>query len=85
LGIYLRPTGSDGWRGLSLAALLALGSTSAEAKRSSPCLFLFPSGGIDEPQTPGTVADCLTLVPNGKKMDVLVINLESGKLFSCKN
>ena len=83
---HLPPTDRERWLARpKLAPLLALGSTSAEAKRSSPCLFLFPSGGIDEPQTSGTVADCLTLVPNGKKMDVLEINLESGKLFSCKN
>jgi len=82
---HLPPTDRERWLARpKLAPLLALGSTSAEAKRSSPCLFLFPSGGIDEPQTSGTVADCLTLVPNGKKMDVLEINLESGKLFPVK-
>jgi YD repeat-containing protein len=82
---HLPPTDRERWLARpKLAPLLALASTSAQEKRSRPCLFLFPSGGVDEPQTSGTVADCLTLVPNGKKMDVLEINLESGELFPVK-
>ena len=36
------------------------------------------------PSSSATVADCLTLVPDGKKRDVLELNLGSGELFPVK-
>ncbi len=48
---------------------------------SIPCLFLLLSDAPDQPASSGAVAGCLTLVPDGKKLDLLELNLGSGVLF----
>jgi hypothetical protein len=60
------------------------GSTPADAHRSTPCLFLSPPGAACRASSSATLADCMTLVPDGKKRDVLELNLGSGELFPVK-
>lgn len=64
-----------------LEAKPSANSASSDVHQSTPCLFIAAPGVSDGAATAGTVADCLTLVPDGKKMDVLEINLKTGELF----
>ena len=40
-----------------------------------PCLFIVPRGVADQPLASGTVADCLLLLPDGRKLDLFEIPL----------
>ncbi len=57
------------------------GLAKADEHNSIPCLFIFLSDAPDQSASSGSVADCLTLVPDGKKLDLLELNLGSGLLF----
>jgi YD repeat-containing protein len=41
-----------------------------------PCLFLVPKGSTSERVVSGSVGDCLRLVPDGAKLDVLEVRLD---------
>jgi len=56
-------------------------STNGNEHNSTPCLFLLPPGAVGQPAISGSVADCLTLVPDGKKLDLLELDLGSGELL----
>jgi YD repeat-containing protein len=40
-----------------------------------PCLFVVPANAVDQPVVSGSIGDCLLLVPNGKKLDLLEVTL----------
>lgn len=56
-------------------------ATNASVHTSIPCFFVLPAGAVDQPVSSESVADCLTLVPDGKKLDLIELNLASGELF----
>jgi hypothetical protein len=56
-------------------------SLQTDEHQSEPCFFLLPSGTSDGPAESGEITDCVTLVPNGKKLDLLELNLASQLLF----
>jgi hypothetical protein len=59
-------------------------SLQTDEHQSEPCFSLLPSGTSDGPAESGEITDCVTLVPNGKKLDLLELNLASQLLFHVK-
>lgn len=40
-----------------------------------PCFFIVPSGAINQPVVSGSVGECLLLVPDGRKLDLIEVDL----------
>jgi hypothetical protein len=40
-----------------------------------PCLFVVPANAADQPVVSGSIGDCLLLVPNGKKLNLIEADL----------
>lgn len=38
-----------------------------------PCFFIVPTSAASQPVSPDSVGDCLSLVPNGKKLDLIEV------------
>jgi YD repeat-containing protein len=49
-----------------------------------PCLFIVPTGTVDQPVVSGSVGDCLMLVPDGKKLDLYEVVLWFGDFFQIR-
>ena len=49
-----------------------------------PCLFIVPPTAVDQPIASGTVADCLMLVPDGRRWDLFEVVLSSGSFVPIK-
>ncbi len=49
-----------------------------------PCLFIVPPTAVDQPIASGTIADCLMLVPDGRRWDLFEVVLLSGSFIPIK-
>lgn len=49
-----------------------------------PCLFIVPPTAVDQPIASGTIADCLMLVPDGRKWDLFEVALLTGSFVPIK-
>lgn len=49
-----------------------------------PCLFIVPPTAVEQPIASGTIADCLMLVPDGRRWDLFEVVLWSGSFVPIK-
>jgi YD repeat-containing protein len=65
----------------SLASAQTLATADSGQSGLAPCLFISPSNDTQPVHPTGTVADCLQLLPNGRKLNLFEINLAAGRFI----
>lgn len=53
-------------------------------RRIEPCLFIIPPGASNQPVASGSIGECLTLVPDGRELNLYEVVLWSGNFIPIK-
>jgi hypothetical protein len=59
-----------------LVSQVTQGVNPSQARNGNmPCLFIVPSGAVNQPIVSGSVGECLWMVPDGRKLDLIQVGL----------
>src|SRR5579872_7165326 len=76
---YLAPSDYQKWKARPKLNPEASGIAPQPGKSGlPPCLFIVPPHADAQPVVSGTVGDCVLLTPDGKKLDLIEVDLARG-------